>query len=53
MKLSWDDAKRRATLDLRGLDFASALELFDGLHFTAEDLRRDYGERRFISAGKI
>jgi hypothetical protein len=53
MKLSWDEEKRRATLQLRGLDFAAAAELFAGLHFTAEDLRRDYGEQRFISAGAI
>lgn len=53
MKLTWDEAKRRVTLDRRGLDFASVLELFAGLHFTAEDLRRDYGERRFVSAGAI
>lgn len=53
MKLTWDEAKRRVTLDMRGLDFASADELFAGLHFTAEDLRNDNGERRFISAGLI
>jgi len=53
MKLSWNEAKRQITLDQRGLDFASALELFEGLHFTAADLRKDYGEQRFISAGTI
>ncbi|MBM3520580.1 MAG: BrnT family toxin [Alphaproteobacteria bacterium] len=53
MNLSWDEAKRQATLEQRGLDFATVSELFAGLHFTAEDLRRDYGERRFISAGAI
>lgn len=53
MKLSWDEAKRRATLDERGLDFASAKDLFDGVHFTAEDDRKDYGERRYISVGDV
>ena len=53
MKLSWDEAKRRATLDERGLDFASAKDLFDGVHFTAEDERKDYGERRYISVGDV
>ena len=53
MRLSWDEAKRQVTLAERGLDFASAGELFDGLNFTAEDLRHDYGERRYISAGHI
>ena len=28
MKLSWDEAKRLATLEERGLDFADAEELF-------------------------
>jgi uncharacterized protein len=53
MKLSWDEAKKQATLRARGLDFASVTELFDGLHFTAEDTRRDYGESRYVSAGRI
>lgn len=53
MKLSRDETKRQVTMDLRGLEFSKARELFAGIHFTAEDLRRDYGERRFISAGLI
>jgi uncharacterized protein len=53
MQLSWDEAKRQATLQERGLDFASAAKLFDGYEYTAEDKRKDYGERRFISTGHI
>jgi hypothetical protein len=53
MKLSWDEAKRQATIEERGLDFASAGELFSGLSYTAEDARKDYGEQRYISAGLI
>jgi uncharacterized protein len=55
MKLSWDETKRNATLELRGLDFARAGELFDAANFnyTIEDERRDYGETRFISFGLI
>ena len=55
MKLSWDEAKRQATLTERGLDFASAEQMFDGssYNYTAEDLRRDYGEKRYISFGPI
>jgi hypothetical protein len=53
MKLSWHEEKRRITLEERGLDFASAADLFKGLHFTAEDTRNDYGERRFVSSGHI
>ena len=53
MKLSWDEAKRQATLDERGLDFALAAELFAGDELTSEDGRFDYGERRFISIGFV
>lgn len=55
MKLSWDEAKRQATLETRGLDFALAGELFDtsNFNYTIEDLRCDYGENRYISFGLI
>ena len=53
MKLSWDEAKRQATLAGRGLDFASAGEVFGGVHFTRADGRKNYGEPRFITAGHL
>ena len=53
MKLSWDETKRQYTLDERGLDFANAADVFVGDTFTSEDLRFDYGEKRFISFGHI
>ena len=53
MKLAWDEAKRRATLHERGLDFADAAELFDEATTTSEDKRHDYGEQRFVSAGLV
>jgi len=53
MKLSWDEAKRRATLDERGLDFAWVAELFAGEELTSEDVRFDYGEKRFVSFGFV
>lgn len=53
MKLSWDEAKRQITIEERGLDFASAAEVFSGDTYTKEDLRFDYGEQRFISFGRI
>jgi len=49
--IAFDPVKRRRTLEHRGLDFADAGEVFAGLHVTVEDDRRDYGERRFITAG--
>jgi uncharacterized DUF497 family protein len=53
VKLSWDERKRDWTLAERGLDFADAGQVFTGLNFTLADDRRDYGERRFITAGHL
>jgi hypothetical protein len=46
-----DAAKRRTTLAERGLDFADAELVFAGRTMTLPDERREYGERRFITAG--
>ena len=51
MLLTWDEAKRQATLAHRGLDFADAVKVFDGKKITLPDNRKDYGEPRFITAG--
>ena len=53
MKISFDEAKRRLTLEMRGLDFAKAGEIFDGTEFTWIDDRQDYGEIRSNSFGKL
>ncbi|MFN4022873.1 MAG: BrnT family toxin [Hydrogenophilus thermoluteolus] len=53
MRIEFDPVKRAKTLIERGLDFARAAEVFAGHHFTAEDLRENYGERRYIAVGKL
>lgn len=53
MEIEFDNAKRDATLDHRGLDFARAAEVFAGVTFTREDDRADYGEARFITIGVL
>jgi uncharacterized DUF497 family protein len=53
VRITFDAAKRAATLEHRGLDFADAALVFAGRHFTAPDERRDYGEPRFITAGEL
>jgi len=53
MKLTLNEIKRQKTLRDRGLDFASADELFSGSFVTLEDTRNDYGEMRHISIGFI
>lgn len=50
---SWDEAKRAITLAERGLDFADAEKVFEGRYFTRPDDRKDYGEPRFITAGRL
>ena len=46
-----DSAKRDKTLDERGLDFELAAEVFAGMTLTQPDLRTNYGEQRFTTAG--
>ena len=53
MRITYDAAKRAATLAERGLDFADVAAVFAGLHATLADDRMDYGEPRYISAGYL
>ncbi len=51
MNIEFDGSKRDKTLLERGLDFARANAVFEGVHFTAQDTRVDYEENRFITVG--
>jgi hypothetical protein len=51
--ITFDPAKRRATLEARGLDFGDAQTIFDGPHFEVEDTREDYGEVRLLCFGLL
>lgn len=53
MDIEFDPDKRDKTMAERGIDFARAAEFFTGRHFTAEDLREDYAELRYITVGKL
>ena len=53
MEIEFDPEKRDKTMAERGIDFARAAEVFAGRHFTAEDLREDYAEPRYITVGKL
>jgi uncharacterized DUF497 family protein len=53
MQVEYDSAKRDKTLTERGLDFARAGDIFAGIHFTAPDVRTDYAEDRFVTAGML
>jgi uncharacterized protein len=51
MQIEFDPTKRDKTLEERGLDFAQAGLVFAGKHLTREDIREDYDEQRFQTAG--
>ncbi len=53
IQIEFDSQKRDKTLVERGLDFAQAVQVFAGLHLTAEDVREDYDEPRYITVGWI
>ena len=53
MAISFDAAKRIRTLSERGLDFADAPKVFGTKIAEAPDLREDYAENRFITAGYL
>ena len=53
MPITFDPAKRDATLAERGLDFADADTVIDGAIFEFEDTRADYGEVRVTTIGHL
>jgi uncharacterized DUF497 family protein len=53
MDIEFDPAKRKAILDTRKLDMADAGKIFDGPTLTVQDDRKDYGEFRYITIGRL
>ena len=53
MAVTYHDAKRDWTLRVRGLDFAEAGAVFAGSTIDFEDIREDYGERRYVCVGTL
>lgn len=53
MRVTYDENKRAVTLKERGLDFADAGQAFAGDIMTVEDDRRDYGEVRYQTIGRL
>ena len=53
MRITFDPAKRDKTLQERGLDFADAEIVFEGVTLEIEDKRHDYGEARVICYGLL
>jgi uncharacterized DUF497 family protein len=53
VKIEFDPAKRQAIVEHRGLDMARAGEIFARSTLTIADDRKDYGEPRFITIGRL
>ncbi len=53
MIITFDSLKRDRTLEERGLDFADAARVFEGMTFDAVDVRIDYGEVRMVTVGYL
>ena len=52
MEFEWDEGKRLANIQKHGIDFAEAVEMFNGHVLENEDHRRDYGEQRIRAFGE-
>jgi uncharacterized DUF497 family protein len=53
MSITFDSKKRQWTLQHREVDFVDAEKVFAGSTFDQVDDRRDYGETRIVTAGKL
>ena len=53
MHIEYDPAKRDVTLSARDLDMARSAEVWNGPTVTIPDTRRDYGETRFMTVGRL
>jgi uncharacterized DUF497 family protein len=49
----WDNNKNKSNIAKHGISFEQAKQLFDNIHITKIDNRKDYGEVRKISMGII
>jgi uncharacterized DUF497 family protein len=53
MRITFDPIKREKALTERGLDFADAAFVFEGVTLEVEDIRKEYGEIRIICYGML
>ncbi len=53
LEFEWDENKRQQVIIERGVDILYAAGIFEGSVLTSEDLRENYGERRFVSLGLV
>ncbi len=51
MKFEWDDNKNQINIQKHGIDFNDAVDIFNHVMLTKEDISEAYGEARWISIG--
>lgn len=53
MGFEWDEKKNQVNVEKHGISFETARKIFDGPVLTWIDNRKDYGEPRWNSLGKV
>lgn len=53
MRITYDPEKRLRTLAARRVDFEDARLVFEGTTFDFPDDRKDYGEVRIVTVGRV
>ena len=53
MEFEWDEAKNQTNIRKHGIGFETAKRIFEGPVARSPDRRRDYGEDRNISIGRV
>jgi len=53
MQFEWDERKNRDNIGKHGINFEDAARIFDGPVLSSVDDRKDYGELREISIGRL
>ena len=53
MQFELDENKRKSNIEKHGIDFVDAVKIFDGFISSQEDLRADYGEKRYVTIGLL
>ncbi len=53
MEFEWDEAKNQTNIRKHGVSFETARRIFESSVLTWLDDRRDYGEDRYVSIGRV
>ena len=53
MEFEWDETKNQTNIRKHGIGFDTVRRIFEGTVATSPDRRRDYGEDRHISIGRV